>query len=120
MDLSINGEGLDLTTDPEGIVTAIQSKVSQSSYYSDYLGDQLDNLGEMVNYIEFDKYNDMGVDAQEFDMELAEEVAGVAAATTLDELTVLFGAQANVEPEKALQLLKEEIEQTQQSDEPED
>lgn len=120
MDLSINGEGLDLTTDPEGVLTAIQSKVSQSSHYSDYLGDQLDNLGEMVNYIEFDKYNDMGVDAQEFDMELAEEVAGVAATMTLEELTVLFGAQANVEPEKALQLLKEQIEQVQQSDEPED
>jgi len=104
-DLSVNGEGLDLTTDPEGVVTSIQSKVSQSSYYSDNLGDQLDNLGEMINYIEFEKNNDMGVDADEFDMELAEEVAGVAAATTLDELTVLFG---------------EEIEQVQQSNEPED
>jgi len=119
-DLSINGEGLDLTTDPEGALTEIQSKISQSSYYSDYLGDQLDNLGEMINYIEFEKNNDMGIDADEFDMELAEEVAGVAAATTLDELTVLFGAQTNIEPEKALQLLKEEIEQAQQSNDPED
>ncbi|MHC4586133.1 MAG: flagellin N-terminal helical domain-containing protein [Planctomycetota bacterium] len=118
--LSINGEGLDLTTDPEGVLTAIQSKVSQSSYYNEYLGDQLDNLGEMINYIEFEKNNDMGVDAEKFDMELAEEVAGVAAATTLEELTVLFDAQTNVEPEKALQLLKEEIEQAQQSNEPED
>ncbi|NQT02057.1 MAG: hypothetical protein HQ580_08545, partial [Planctomycetes bacterium] len=120
MNLSINGEGLDLATDPEGVVTAIQSQVSQSSCYSEYIGDQLDNLGEMINYIEFEKNNDMGVDAEEFDMELAEEVAGVAAATTLDELTVLFDAQTNIEPEKALQLLKEEIEQAQQSNEPED
>jgi len=120
MNLSINGEGLDLTTDPEAVVTAIQSKVSQSAYYSEYLGNQLDNLGEMINYIEFEKYNDMGVDAEKFDMELAEEVAGAAATTTLEELTVLFGAQANVEPEKALQLLKEVIEQARQSDEPED
>lgn len=113
MNLSINGEGLDLTTDPEGVLTAIQSKVSQSSYYSEYLGDQLDNLGEMISYIEFEKYNDMGVDAEKFDMELAEEMAGVAAATTLEELTVLFDAQTNVAPEKALQLLKEGIEQAQ-------
>jgi len=120
MNLSSNGEGLDLTTDPEGVVTAIQSQVSQSSYYSEYIGDQLDNLGEMINYIEFEKNNDMGVDTDQFDMELAEEVAGVAAATTLEELTVLFDAQTNVEPEKALQLLKEEIEQAQQSNEPED
>jgi flagellin len=120
MNLSINDEGLDLTTDPEGVLTAIQSKVSQSSYYSEYLGDQLDNLGEMINYIEFEKYNDIGVDAEKFDMELAEEVAGVAATTTLEELTVLFDAQANVEPEKALQLLEEGIEQAQQSNEQED
>jgi flagellin len=120
MDLSINGEGLDLTTDPEGVLTAIQSKVSQSSYYSEYLGDQLDNLGEMINYIEFEKYNDMGVDAEKFDMELAEEVAGIAATTTLEELTVLFNAQANVETEKVLRLLEEEIKQVQQSNEPKD
>lgn len=120
MDLSVNGEGLDLTTDPEGALTAIQSKVSQSSYYSEYLEDQLQNLGEMINYIEFEKDNDIGVDAEDFDMELAEEVAGVAATTTLEELTVLFDAQANVEPQKALQLLEEWIEQAQQNDEPED
>jgi flagellin-like hook-associated protein FlgL len=120
MDLSIDGEGLDLTTDPEGVLTAIQSKVSQSSYYSEYLGDQVDNLGEMINYIEFEKYNDMGVDAEKFDMELAEEMAGVAAATTLEELTVLFSAQANVESEKALQLLEEGIKQGRQNNEPED
>jgi flagellin len=119
-DLSIDGEGLDLTTDPEGALTAIQNQVSQSSYYSEYLGDQLDNLGQMANLIEFEKYNDMGVDAEQFDTEQAEEVAGVAASTTLEELTGLFNAQANVESERALQLLEENIEQAQQSDESED
>ncbi|MHC4629181.1 MAG: flagellin, partial [Planctomycetota bacterium] len=51
-DLSIDGEGLDLTTDPEGTLAAIQSKVSESSYHSEHLSDQLDNLERMVNYIE--------------------------------------------------------------------
>ena len=120
MDLGIDGEGLDLTTDPEGALTAIQSKVSQSSYYSEYLGDQLDNLGEMISYIEFEKNNDMGIDVEEFDIELAEDVAGIAASATLDELTVLFDAQANVENGKALQLLEEWIEQAQQNNGSED
>ena len=119
-DLSIDGEGLDLTTDPEGALMAIQSQVSQSSYYSEYLGDQIDNLGQMVNLIEFEKYNDMGVDAEQFDTELAEEVAGIAASTTLEELTGLFNAQANVESERALQLLEENIEQLQQNTEQEE
>ena len=120
MDLSVDEEELDLTTDPEGALTAIQNKVSQSSYYSEYLGDQLDNLEKMINFIEFEKYNDMGVEAEQFDTELAEEVAGAAAAATLEELTVLFNAQSNVEPEKALQLLEEIIEQAQQVNESED
>ena len=108
-DLSINGEGLDLTTDPEGALAAIQSKVSQSSDYSEYLGDQLDNLEKMTNVIEFEKYNDIGVEADQFDMELAEEVAGIAATATLEELMALFEAQSNVESERALQLLTEEL-----------
>jgi flagellin len=119
-DLSIDGEGLDLTTDPEGALTAIQGQVSQSSYYSGYLGDQLDNLGQMVDLIEFDKYNDMGIEAGQFDTELAKEVAGAAAASTMEELITLFNAQSNVESEKALQLLEENIEQVQQNNEKEE
>jgi len=108
-DLSIDGEGLDLTSDPDGALAAIQSKVNQSSYYSQNLADQLDNLERMINYIEFDKYNDMGVEADQFDMELAKEVAALAATATLEELKVLFDAQSNVESERALQLLTEEL-----------
>ena len=67
------------------------------------------NDKEMINYIEFDKYNDMGVEADQFDMELAKEVAGVAATATLEELMALFEAQSNVESERALQLLTEEL-----------
>ena len=121
MDLSINGEGLDLTTDPEAALAAIQSKVSKSEYYSEYLGDQLDHLEKIAHLIEFEKYNDMGVDAQEFDMEQAKEVAAFAATATLQGLLVLYGGQENIDPDKALQLLKDEIiEQAQQSDESEE
>lgn len=120
MDLSINGEGLDLTTDPEAALAAIESKVSQSEYYSEYLGDQLGHLEKLTDVIEFEKYNDMGVEVQEFDMELAREVASFAASTTLDELLALYDGQGNVDPDRALQLLEDKIEQTQQSDESED
>lgn len=122
MDLSINGEGLDLTTDPEAALAAIQSKVSQSEYYSEYLGDQLGHLEKLVHLIEFEKYNDMGVEVQEFDMELAmelaKEVASSAAAMTLQEMLALYNGRENVGPYvgpyRALQLLKDEIEQAQQ------
>lgn len=106
-DLTIDIEGLDLTTDAEGVLSAIQSKVSSADYYSGYLEDQVAHLQRAVNLIEFEVNNDLGVEAEDFDMELAKEVAGYAASQTLSDFSVLFDTQANVEPERALQLLKD-------------
>ena len=75
----------------------------------EYLADQLGNLERMIDYIEFEKYNDMGVEADQFDIELAKQVAALAATATLEELMILFDAQSNVESERALQLLTEEL-----------
>ncbi len=110
-DLRIDIDGLDLTTDAEGALAAIQSSASKSSYYSGYLEDQVSHLKSMADLIEFAIPNDMGIEADEFDMALAKEVAGYASSQTLEDLSVLFEAQTNVEPERALQLLKDRIEE---------
>ncbi len=109
-DLSIDIDGLDLTTNAEGALAAIQSIANQSSYYSGYLEELVSHLENMVGLIEFKIHNDMGIEADEFDMALAKEVAGYASNQTLEDLSVLFEAQANVEPNRALQLLKDRIE----------
>ena len=110
-DLSVDIDGLDLTTDAEGALAAIQSSASKSSYYSGYLEDQVSHLKSMAGFVEFAIPNDMGIEADEFDMALAKEVAGYASNQTLEDLSVLFEAQANVEPNRALQLLKDRIEE---------
>lgn len=112
-DLSIDIDGLDLTTDTEGALAAIQSIANESSYYSGYLEELVSHLENMVGLIEFKIHNDMGIEADEdlFDMGFAKEVAGDASSQTLEDLSVLFDAQANVEPERALQLLKDRIEE---------
>ena len=110
-DLSVDIDGLDLTTDAEGALAAIQSIASQSSYYSGYLEEQVSHLKSMAGFIEFEIPNDMGIEADEFDMALAKEVAVYASSQTLEDLSVLFEAQANVEPNRALQLLKDRIEE---------
>jgi hypothetical protein len=67
----------------------------------------------MAGLIEFEIPNDMGIEADEdlFDMGFAKEVAGYASSKTLEDLSVLFEAQTNVEPNRALQLLKDRIEE---------
>jgi len=67
----------------------------------------------MADLIEFEIPNDMGIEADEdeFDMALAKEVAGYASSQTLEDMSVLFEAQANVEPNSALQLLQDRIEE---------
>jgi len=118
-DLSVDIDGLDLTTDAEGALAAIQSSASQSSYYSSYLEDQVSHLKSMAGLIEFEIPNDLGIEADEdlFDMGFAKEVAGYASSQTLEDLSVLFEAQANVEPERALQLLKDRIEELKEDQE---
>ncbi|GAI34487.1 unnamed protein product, partial [marine sediment metagenome] len=77
-DLSVDIDGLDLTTDAEGALAAIQSSASKSSYYSGYLEDQVSHLKSMADLIEFEIPNDMGIEADEdlLDMDFAKEVAG--------------------------------------------
>ena len=118
-DLSIDIDGLDLTTDAEGALAAIQSSASQSSYYSGYLEDQVSHLENAAGLIEFEIPNDMGIEADEdlFDMGFAKEVAVYASSQTLEDLSVLFEAQANVEPNRALQLLKDRIEELKEDQE---
>ncbi|MFB0556222.1 MAG: hypothetical protein ACETWQ_23210 [Phycisphaerae bacterium] len=112
-DLSVDIDGMDLTTDAESALAAIQSIASESSYYSGYLEEQVSHLESMAGLIEFEIPNDMGIEADEnvFDMALAKEVAGCASSQTLEDVSVLFEAQANVEPSRALQLLKDRIEE---------
>ncbi len=121
-DLSIDIDGLDLTTDAEGALAAIQSIASQSSYYSGYLEELVSHLENMVGLIEFKIHNDMGIEADEdlFDMALAKEVAGYASSQTLEDVSVLFDAQANVEPNRAVQLLRDWVKGLLEEDQEED
>jgi hypothetical protein len=108
-DLSIDIEGLDLTKDAESALAAIRNSVSQSGYYSGYLADQVSRLESWPGLIEFESDNDLGVepDQDELDIHLAELIAGYASSLTVAEFSTLFEAQANVEPERALQLLND-------------
>lgn len=119
---SIDIDGLDLTTDAEGALAAIQSSASQSSYYSGYIEELVSHLENMVGLIEFKIHNDMGIEADEdlFDMALAKEVAGYASSQTLEDLSVVFDAQANVEPNRAVQLLRDWVKGLLEEDQKED
>ncbi len=113
-DLSIDTEGLDLTSDADEVLWAIQSKVSEAEYYSGYLNTKVENLENMIRLIEFDIYNDLGIKPDQFDFDLAREVASHASQMTEQEIEELFARQTNVDSATVLQLLKDTIEQCQE------
>jgi hypothetical protein len=106
-DLSIDVEGLDLTTDPDRVLATVQWKAADSNYYSGYLADQVSRLDSAWKLIEFEQYNDLGFKPDEFNVELAKQVAAYASIQTSDALSALFDAQANVEPDRVLELLRD-------------
>ncbi len=121
-DLSVDIDSMDLIADAESALAAIQSIASESSYYSGYLEEQVSHLESMASLIEFETPNDMGIEADEdgFDMALAKEIAGYASNQTMEDVSVLFEAQANVEPKRTLQLLKDWVEENLKEDQEED
>ena len=119
-DLSFDIEGLDLTTDAEGALAAIQSKVSQSDYYSEYINKQADRLESAIDLIEYEINNALGFEPDDFDTNIVERVASYAASQVLEDISVLLDTQANITPDRALQVLKDSIEELTEQDSGED
>jgi len=111
-DLSIDIEGMDLANDAEGALTAIDAVIAQSDYYSGYVNKQVERLESAVMLIEYDAKNALGFEPEDFDMGFAEQVARNAAAKVLEDMSILFDTQANVVPERALELLRDMIEES--------
>lgn len=108
-DLSIDIEGLDLTTQDgaEDALESIERALRQSDYYSGYISKQIGRLEDFITLIEYEINNALGFEPEDFDTGFAEQLASYAASQSLDDMSVLFSTQANVMPERVLQLLEE-------------
>lgn len=93
--------------DPDRVLATIQWKASEADYHSGYLADQVSQLEGARKLIEFERYNDLGFKPEEFNVALAKQVAAYASIQTSDALSALFDAQANVEPDRVLELLRD-------------
>ena len=110
--LSFDIDGLDLTTDAAGALAAVQTQIQQVSEYSGYLGSQTRRLENATAIIEFELAGALGIESDDFNTNIAKEVASYAASKVLEDTSALFLTQANVTPSMALQLLKDTIEKT--------
>lgn len=106
--LTFDAKGLDLTKDAKGALSAVEAALSKSDYYAGYINTQTERIGDAVKLIEYEINNAFGIKAEDFDTGFAKQVAAYAANKTLEDMSALLDAQANVEPARALQLLKEE------------
>jgi flagellin len=104
-DLSFDIKGLDLTKDAKGAFSAVEAALTKSDYYAGYVNSQAERIGDAVKLIEYEINNAFGIKADDFDTGFAKQVASYAANKTLEDMSALLDAQANVEPARALQLL---------------
>jgi len=104
--LSFDATELDLTTDAEGALAAIQGEIEQAATYSGYLGSQANRLERAVSVIESDIENTMAVESSISDTDVAMEVAAYVMSQVIAEMAIALQAQQNVEGKRITQLLR--------------
>jgi hypothetical protein len=116
-DLAFDGEGLDLRSDPAAAKAAVVKAMKELAEYGSYLDKQMTDLAKATERLEQDMVGAMGLESNDFTPVLAgrvaSDIAGEAAKKS-KEAASLMNAQANANPSRALQLLKDVIQQSQQ------
>jgi flagellin len=108
-DLSVDIEGLNLVTGASGAAAWVKSVIDDVSEYDSYFDKQYERLAGATGVIESRMASVMGIDMSDFDMSVAREVVGHTASKIVEQLSILYGVQANSEPERVLQLLKDNV-----------
>jgi len=106
-DFSFDAEGLNLTTSPESALSEIKKASENLNEYREYLSKQAARVEEATAIIEAEIEGAMGVDLDDFRTELAGQTASYVASLILENMSTILDAQANVEPSRALHLLKD-------------
>jgi len=107
-DLSLDIEGLDLTTNADSALTFITEAIEQTSSYRGYLGGEMERLEKFAALAEFDIVNAMGFETSISNTDLATEIAVHMLNQTRAESTIsLLQTQANVTAYMALILLQD-------------
>jgi flagellin len=105
-DLSLDITGLDLTTDAGSALAFAKQATEQTSTYSGYLSSKIHRLEQSAAVIQFDTLKAMGFQTSISNTDLAREIAAEVMGKVMIEATILLGAQAKLEPGRALHLLQ--------------
>jgi flagellin len=105
-DLSLDITELDLTTDASSALAFAKQATEQTSTYSGYLSSKIHRLEQTAAVIQFDTLKAMGFQTSISNTDLAREIAAEVMGKIMTEATILLGAQAKLEPSRALHLLQ--------------
>jgi flagellin-like hook-associated protein FlgL len=108
-DLSFDAAGLSLAADPAGALSEIEEAIEDLSEYNGYLTRQTARLEDATAVIELELESAMGVDLSEFDVDVGRQVAGNMKGEISENVSVLAYIQANLTPDRALQLLQTKV-----------
>lgn len=105
-DLSFDVTGLSLTGDPAGALSKVREAIRNVNDYNRYFNKEVARLEDATATIERRTENAMGIDLSELDVDVAKQLARNMKGENLEDVSALAYVQANVMPERALQLLK--------------
>jgi len=106
-DFSFDAQGLELTADPESALSKTKEATENLNEYREYLRRQAARVEDATAIIESEIEGAMGVDLDDFRPELAIEAVSYWASQVSEDTGTLLDVQANVEPSRALHLLKD-------------
>jgi flagellin-like hook-associated protein FlgL len=104
-DLRFDAGGLDLASDAGAALSKVEGAIEALGEYGEGLRAQARRVEEATAMMESQAAAAMGVDLSDFGIGSAREVARYAASQVLADRGALLNAQANISPERGLQLL---------------
>jgi len=104
-DLRFDAAALDLSTDPGAAAWELETAAEGLDEYSEHLRRQQVRVAEATAVMESELSAAAGVNLDDFGIALAEQVTTSAARQILADKSTLLNAQANISPERGLQLL---------------
>jgi flagellin-like hook-associated protein FlgL len=105
-DFSFNSQGLDLTADPRSALSNIKKAIKNLNEYRQYLNRQAARVEDATATIESKLESAMGVELDDFTIDIAIEKASYTANFISDDKSNSHNTQANIQSDEALQLLK--------------
>jgi flagellin len=104
-DLSFDAEGLDISTDPETVLSNIHKATKELNEYNEYLNKQRTRIEDATAAIESEIESALGIELDDFSLIMATEMSSNTGNHLIEDDEISLNTQGNLTPEETLKLL---------------